>query len=336
MSRAQVLLCLLGLVAPCSGCCRRCVAPCRPPISRSEASARAALPHSIVRERDGATMVLVRGGVFEQGAVEIDTVALDDEKPQHQVKVADFYVDVAEVTRAQFARFVAATGYVTEIEQNGEGMTIGDPATPASSRYPAGQTWRFVAPGMSTDDPTLPRLPVTVVSWNDAMAFARWVGASLPHESQMEYLLRRGHAGQTYPWGNELPPPPGAGNFADEELAVALPDRKLILFADYHDGHGRAAPVASYPADPFGLFDVSGNVCEWCLDPFVMYGSTLGPEEVPSGLLRGGSFFDHTQRVRCSWRTQAGRSGGREWWGFRCAIPATRERVNDMLRPEPK
>jgi formylglycine-generating enzyme required for sulfatase activity len=172
----------------------------------------------------------------------------------------------------------------------------------------------------------LARLPVSFVTFNDALAYCAWVGAFLPSEEQYEFLLRSAHGTSIYPWGDESLPPPKNGNYADESLARAY-DGAFIVLEGYRDGHDRASPVASYRPDRHGIHDISGNVSEWCRGPFVPYGVSVdeyyaidhGVEA--SGVLRGGNFFQHPRSLRCSWRRQANRHFGREFWGFRCVRP---------------
>lgn len=272
----------------------------------------------MTRELDGATMVLINGGSFRQGALPGDKVAIDDELPAKQVRVEPFWVDETEVTIGQFRRFVDATGYVTEIERAGGGS-----AFPESSfrGWLEGQTWKSTPPGFKGDQAELDRLPVVFVTWEDSRAYCAWVGARLPTESEFEYLLRQGTK-SLYPWGDEPTPPEGYGNYVGIEMAEQIRDEEPYGLPGYRDRHVRRAPVGSYLADSNGLFDISGNVAEWCEDEFVYYNQQPTNEPGVTRIIRGGSFYSHPGRLRCSWRTTAGPTGGREWWGFRCARSA--------------
>ncbi|MDF1702679.1 MAG: SUMF1/EgtB/PvdO family nonheme iron enzyme [Planctomycetota bacterium] len=283
-------------------------------------------PLRILRSRDEAEMVLVPGGRFQMGAVPQDKTALDDEKPRHAVVVAPFYMDLNEVTRGQFAMFVEATEYVTEVEKIGKGgYAIGRPPEPMGE---FGHNWRSSLHGgelpYAPDDH-----PVTQVNWRDATAYARWAGVVLPCEDQFEFVLRRGKEGLIYPWGNELAVDPARANLAGEELIRRYPGFKKYdpegsqFVRGHEDPFPWTAPVRSFAPDYFGLYDISGNVSEWCKDAFLYYDDpdeVVDPEEV-SRVMRGGSWRSHHGRVRCSWRTSADPQYARDYWGFRCAKP---------------
>lgn len=279
------------------------------------------LPRIIRRSRDGTEMVLVQGGRVRRGAVSQDERALPDEKPATWVTVEPFYVDRTEVTRRQFAAFVAATGHITDLEKDAGGSAHGEPGA-SGPRWTGGWTWRAGPPGMAKDDPSSPDLPVAFVSLEDAQVYCHWVGAKLPTEAQFEFLLRSETPLSIYPWGDEPTPPTGWGNYAGEELGDAYPDWALHVIEGYRDEHRRTAPVGSYRRDSNGLYDVSGNVSEWCSDAFAAYGTNpdeyWGGEGPHDGVLRGGNFFQNPETLRTSWRRQADRNLGREFWGFRC------------------
>jgi iron(II)-dependent oxidoreductase len=184
--------------------------------------------------RDGALMVLVPGGPFLMGLPDEDLLAEDHEKPQRQVHLAPFWIDVHPVTNARFARFVDAGGY-------------------DEARWwdPAGWGWRtrrriscpaqWEVSGWDGADQ-----PVAGVSWYEADAYARWAGKRLPTDAEWEKAAR-GSDGRRYPWGNDWPGPQQA-NF---DLNV-----------------GRTSPVGLFPAgaSPFGCQDMAGNVNNWTRD----------------------------------------------------------------------
>jgi formylglycine-generating enzyme required for sulfatase activity len=305
-------------------------------------------PRRIRRKRDGAEMRLVSGASYLMGAIPGDRRAAEDERPRHPVTLGAFYVDVTEVTNAQFASFAQQTGYVTDAERAGKGWIAALP--PPDSK--GGLAWRETA-GVSWRRPRIPESessdfgqhPVVLVSWRDAMAFAKWVNCSLPTEAQFEFLLRAGGSDNLYPWGNGLPPPPRYGNFADESLrtlALAQDGRWPQAMDGYEDGFSKTAPVGRFVRDAYGLFDVSGNVWELCLDAFdaEFYGGSTGndpvagplsPVAVDEVVRRGGAWMTGPGgRLRCSWRGKTFSDFCSDYMGFRCArsipgSPATNE-----------
>ena len=184
-------------------------------ISKRERLLPTDLPQRIVG-KDGAEMVLIPAGEFQMGNNDHS-----NEKPEHAVYVDAFYMDVHEVTVGQYKQFVRATRH------------------------------RLLDLGISKYSPT-DQHPVVFVSWDDAMAYAKWTGKRLPTEAEWEYAARGGLEGQKYPWGN-APPDGTRCNFWDEGI---------------HDGYTYTAPVRSYPPNGYGLYDMAGNVWEWCFDAF--------------------------------------------------------------------
>lgn len=285
----------------------------------------ASLPEGLLRTRDGrlfaakdgAEEVLVPVGEFTMGD---DATGEPDEKPAHRVLLPAFLLDRHEVTNAQFARFVAETGYRTDAERQGVahaliGGTFGSVE---------GADWRHLrGPGSSIEG--MERHPVVLVSWNDAKAYGDWAGRRLPTEAEFERALRAGVEGGKYPWGDGEDPPGRPGNFCDETAKAKLPGWGHIV-EGYDDGYERTSPAGSFPQNPLGLFDLSGNAWEWCSDWYGAdcYGRSpvrdpRGPESGSSRILRGGGWDADRFGLRCSCRDKANPAVRNVYEGFRAA-----------------
>lgn len=232
-------------------------------------------------------MVWVAGGTFLQGAVPQDKEAMDHEKPAVAVTVDGFFMDITEVTNAQFAKFVAATGYVTTAEreidwqelkkQVPEGtpkphdsilqpgaLTFKKTKTSVPNLYDFSQWWTWTI-GASWRHPNGPgssiegkdNHPVVQVSFDDAVAFCKWAGRRLPTEAEWELAARAGTEGTIYFWGDEAGELAQKANTWEGEFPVV--NTKV-------DGYELRAPVKSYPANVNGLYDMAGNVWEWTGD----------------------------------------------------------------------
>ena len=302
-----------------------------------------------------------------------------DEKPAHPVRVDGFWIDEAEVTNAEFGRFVAATGYVTTAEQPPEAAAIlaqsppGTPTPPPEQLVPGSlvfhptdgpvplgdfrRWWRWT-PGASWRHPEGPGSdvagradhPVVQVSWDDAVAYARWAGKRLPTEAEWEYAARGGLEGSRYTWGDAAP---GAGGTWQANLWQGeFPVRNTAA-----DGHPRTAPVRSYPTNGYGLNDMAGNVWEWCADWYRrdLYRERAGAGTIanPTGpergedparpyttmrVQRGGSFLcndDYCSRYRPSARHGCSPDTGMSHVGFRCALSPAHSRGPDRVASSP-
>jgi formylglycine-generating enzyme required for sulfatase activity len=213
--------------------------------------------------------------------------ALSDEYPKHTVTVSGFWIDRTEVTNAQFAAFVRATGYVTTAERKPDWNELrkqlppGTPKPDASLLVPAslvfdppdhpvdlndyaqwwawkkGANWRHPhGPGSSIVGKD--NYPVVQVSWYDAVAYCKWAHKRLPTEAEWEFAARGGLADKVYPWGNERP---GAGSVHGNFWEGHFPDKNTSA-----DGFYYSAPVGSFSPNGYGLVDMAGNVWEWCAD----------------------------------------------------------------------
>jgi formylglycine-generating enzyme required for sulfatase activity len=258
-------------------------------------------PAEITSPTDGALMRLIPAGEFEMGDHFDD--GADDDLPVHTVYLDDFYIDVYEVTNAQYKAFMEAKGH----------------------RAP---------PFWNDSQYNLPNHPVVGVNWHDAVAYAKWAGKQLPTEAQWEKAARGGLVGKRYVWGDSPTPPQGAGNLADEAAKRAFPS--WTVFEGYDDGYARTAPVGSFSPNGYGVHDMAGNVWEWCMDEYQAGFYTTGPKNNPvaGGLLdfvngylrgitsdrvlRGGSWFDIPSHLPVGLRLNYDPSDNQNFRGFRC------------------
>lgn len=226
-------------------------------------------------------MVFVPGGRTVIGTGD----GAPEEGPPFTADVAPFFMDRHPVTVAGFASFVAATGYVTEAELNGDGAVY-DPHT-GGWRLVPGATWRTP---LGPDAPPAPAdHPVTQVSWRDAVAYARWAGKRLPTEIEWEHAARSaGAATYRYPWGDSIVT---AGRWRANVWQGPFPDGNTG-----EDGYLLTSPVGTFEQTAPGLSDLAGNVWEWTGDWFRPYAARDRPFQPGPGaekVMRGGSFLCH-------------------------------------------
>ena len=278
-------------------------------LAETSAELADALPKKLwgpqIRQIDGMVMVYVPSGSFMMGSdPEIDSLAQEDEQPQHEVTLDAFWIDQTEVTNAQFGQFVAATGHETTAELEGSGLIFsGSEGEEIAGEQVAGADWQHPS-GPESNLTGLGNHPVVLVSWDDADAYCGWVGGMLPTEAQWEYAARGGD-GRLYPWDN------------------TSPNKNLL---NYSPAVG-TTPVGSYPngASWVDGQDMSGNVWEWVADWYhsdyydvSSVDSPTGPSEGDMKVLRGGSWSNTQPFVRAASRTRSTPSGHTNIAGFRC------------------
>ena len=220
-------------------------------------------------------MVRIPGGVFTMGSERF----YPEEAPLRRVRVDDFWIDETPVTNAQFAAFVAATGHVTlaeiapdpkdypgllpDMAQAGS-LVFVRPELPVTTAEPL-QWWRFTfgacwkhPAGPGSDIAGLGDHPVVHIAYADALAYAKWAGKDLPTEAEFEYAARGGLEGADYAWGDELAP--------DGAILAKYWHGDFPNTNTHADGWERTAPVRSFPANGYGLYDMIGNTWEWTRD----------------------------------------------------------------------
>jgi len=315
-----------------------------------------------------AAMVWIPGGEFSMGAQDppdmndaVGMKATTDSRPIHRVYVDGFWMDQTEVTNAQFAEFVKATGYVTLAERTPRaeefpgvplerlvaGSVVFSPpshAVPLDNHfswwsYVKSANWRYpLGPQSSTEGKE--KHPVVHVAYEDAVAYATWAGKRLPTEAEWEFAARGGLTGQVFPWGNEFKKAPSTGSGQSQWMANShqghFPDRDSGA-----DRFAGIAPVAQFPANGYGLYDVGGNVWEWVSDwyraeYYALLASDGGIARNPQGpassfdaaepgvmkrVHRGGSFLctdEYCSRYMVGTRGKGEVSTGTNHLGFRC------------------
>lgn len=293
-------------------------------------------------------MAWVPAGRFTMGTAD---PMFPDAKPLHTVSLDGFFMDRRLVTNTQFARFVRATGYVTVAERRPDptlfpgvppeklvpGAVVFVPPPHAVPLDDVARWWRYV-PGANWRHPQGPASslagradhPVVQVCWQDAAAYARWAGKRLPTEAEWEYAARGGLNQKRYVWGAAFAP---HGRMMANTFQGHFPDRNT-----HEDGFVGTSPVGAFPPNGFGLYDMAGNVWEWCADWYRPDFYAVSPRRNPAGppdgfdpqepgvpkrVQRGGSFLCTDQY--CSRYMPGGRGKGDVLTGtsnagFRCVV----------------
>ncbi|MDO3628349.1 formylglycine-generating enzyme family protein [Mucilaginibacter sp. BT774] len=281
----------------------------------------------ITSVKDHKGMVWIKAGNFQMGADNKE--AYQDEYPKHQVAVHGFWMDATEVTNAEFAQFVKATGYITTAERKPNWNELKKQLPPATAKpadsllvaaslvfdppkqavdlndYTQWWTWKKGAdwrhphgPGSSIKGKE--HYPVVHISWLDAVAYCKWTGKRLPTEAEWEWAARGGLQNKLYPWGDE---PVDQGKVKANTWQGHFPDRNTLKDKFYG-----LAPVGSFVPNGYGLYDMAGNAWEWCADYYnsSYYKSVASGAVDPKGpsksydpdepfakkrVIRGGSFL---------------------------------------------
>jgi formylglycine-generating enzyme required for sulfatase activity len=302
-------------------------------------------------------MIWIPGGEFTMGSDAAD--ASRAEHPAHRARVDGFWMDETDVTNAQFREFVEATDYVTTAEKVPTeedikrfampgakvpkellfaGSVVFTPPDKPVDLKDATRWWKWT-PGADWRHPEGPDSnidgkddhPVVHVSWFDAEAYAKWAGKRLPTEAEWEFAARGGLDGKKYVWGDEpfSDEHPQCNNFQGH-----FPDKNTAL-----DGYTRTSPVKAFPPNGYGLYDMAGNVWQWCADWYLpeayaltadkkMLTNPQGPEHSfdpkmrpPERVHRGGSFLccvGYCFNYRPSARMGCTPDSGMSHIGFRC------------------
>ncbi len=313
-----------------------------------------------------AGMVWVPGGEFSMGTEDPTRMTCEghgddpmhDARPIHRVVLDGFWMDATEVTNEQYAKFVEATGYVTVAERRPKAEDF--PGVPPEAlvpgsilftptegpvplgnfmawwRYEAGASWRHPN-GVGSDIRGKENYPVVHVAYEDAVAYAKWAGKRLPTEAEWEFAARGGKAGKPFVWGDDFKP---GGKWMANIYEGLFPVKDLGS-----DGYVGAAPVRQYPANGYGLYDIAGNVWEWCADWYrpdyyqqlASQGpvarnpqgpaDSFDPQEpgVPKRVHRGGSFLctdQYCTRYMVGSRGKGEASSASNHVGFRCVRSA--------------
>jgi formylglycine-generating enzyme required for sulfatase activity len=304
-------------------------------------------------------MIWIPGGEFVMGSDSKE--AREDEKPSHKVKVDSFWIDETPVTNRQFKAFVDATGYVTTaevaptLEEIMKQVPPGTPKPPAEALIAASlvftppkkaiplnnsMAWWDWVPGANWRHPTGPGShlegkedhPVVQVSWFDAVAYAKWAGKRLPTEAEWEYAAQGGKGNTLFVWGDEP--------FSENEPQANIWQGVFPHKSTKANGYFGTTAVKSFKPNPYGLYDMAGNVWEWCSD---WYKAGYYQEEKNKGLSvnpqgastsfdpqepyaekrvhRGGSFLCHDsycKGYRVTARMKTGPDTSLNHLGFRC------------------
>lgn len=279
-------------------------------------------------------MVQLDGGTFLMGSQDRSFPA-DGEGPIREVTLNRFWIDTTAVTNKQFAEFVKQTHYVTEAERFGWSFVFHQflpNEMPPTRAVPNASWWRQVF-GATWDHPEgshshiadRDNHPVVHISWHDAKAYALWCGKRLPTEAEWEYAARGGLRQKRYPWGDRL--------LVNRKHRCNIWQGKFPERNSKADGFLGTCPVDAFRPNRYGLYNMSGNVWEWCSDWFSptyhQHAPRNNPKGPPSGrakVLKGGSYLCHKSycnRYRVSARTHNTTDSTTGHMGMRLVLDAT-------------
>jgi len=264
---------------------------------------------AITKPANESEMIYFKGGSFMMGSLN----GLPNEQPVHEVTIKSYKIDKYPVTVGDFRRFVQETGFKTDAEKFGDSGVFDFKTSGwilikgANWQYPAGEKSSQAADNH----------PVTQVSWNDAKAYAQWIGKRLPSEAEWEYAARCGGTSMTrFSWGDNL--------MIGGKYMANVWQGKDLSAKQGADGFDLTSPVGHFGETPCGMADMGGNVWNWCSDIYKPYpGSDIPFQNNPEVMvIRGGSFF-FDQNEENSFSTTGRASNSQETslfnTGFRCA-----------------
>lgn len=305
-----------------------------------QASVRQCLPQSLPDPANPtAGMVSIKAGAMLMGAKPLR----EEEGPPHRVEITAFLIDRTDVTNAEFAAFIAATGYITVAERGPNPSSL--VFSPPEGDQPVGDIadWWRIVPGADWRHPYGPgsslegrdHLPVVHVAYEDALAYAHWLGRDLPTEAEWEYAARGGIDGAEYAWGNAP-----SGN---KKPRANIWQGPFPYLDDGEDGFAmQPSPVGCFEANGFGLYDMAGNVWQWTRDLYVPgpfdeadsapQTASFDPAapDAAQRVIKGGSYLcadNFCMRYRPAARTGASAGDGASHIGFRTVFrPAPDDR----------
>tara|TARA_A100001037_G_C15153803_1_gene641785 strand:- start:5824 stop:6672 length:849 start_codon:yes stop_codon:yes gene_type:complete len=277
-------------------------------------------------------MVYINGGTFTMGSDDQLGYPYDGEGPTRQVEISPFYIDRWAVTNQQFNDFVRSTGYVTEAERYGWSFVfknfISEETLSHNNVSPPATPWWLVVKGADWTNPEGPdssietrgNHPVVHISWNDAVEYCNWSKKRLPTEAEWEYAATGGLNQIKYPWGDDL--------MIDNKYMCNVWQGTFPSNNTQLDGFIGTAPVNTFSPNNFGLYNMAGNVWEWCSDWFTTNHSsdtlTKFPQDPSPGTyktIKGGSYLCHDSycnRYRIAARSSNTPDSSTGNLGFRC------------------
>ncbi len=277
-------------------------------------------------------MIRLPGGKFLMGTDDKEGFPADGEGPVREITLNAFYIDATTVTNEQFNEFTKATDHITEAERFGWSFVfyqlLSEEDRKKDYQVAAAAPWWYAVHGATWKTPEGPRSgidermdhPVVHVSWNDANAYCQWAGKRLPTEAEWEYAARGGLVQKKFPWGDDL--------MQDGEHHCNIWQGTFPKYNSMDDGYLGTAPAKSFKPNGYELYNMAGNVWEWCNDWFSpdfhksgMRNNPKGPVTGQAKAMRGGSFLCHhsyCNRYRVAARSSNTPDSSTSNMGFRC------------------